>query len=49
MDYGAREYLYMHRKYLMIPWGDLFLYIAVYNGILLVNVSLQVNAHLIFL
>ena len=49
MDYGAHEYLYMRRKYLTIPWGDLLFFIAVYSGILPVNVGLPVNARLIFL
>ena len=48
MDYGAHEYLYMRRKYLTIPWGDLLLFIAVYSDILPVNVGLPVNARLIF-
>ena len=42
MDYEAHEYLYMRRKYLTIPWGDLLLFTAVYSGIL------PVNARLIF-
>ena len=48
MDYRAHEYFYMRRKYLTIPWGDLLLFIAVYSGILPVNVGLPVNACLIF-
>ena len=45
MDYGAHKYLYMRKKYLTIPWGDLLLFIAVYSGILPVHGLSQLSAH----